>query len=62
MALQEILYTARAITTGGREGSSRSDDGKLQVKLAPPREMGGNGNGTDPEQMFAAGFGISATM
>jgi Ohr subfamily peroxiredoxin len=56
MALDKVLYTARAVTTGGREGTSRSDDGKLDVKLAPPREMGGNGNGTNPEQMFAAGY------
>jgi lipoyl-dependent peroxiredoxin len=56
MALDKILYTAHALTTGGREGNSRSDDGKLQVKLAPPKEMGGNGDGTNPEQLFAAGY------
>ena len=56
MSLEKILYTAHATTTGGREGSSKSDDGKLQVKLAPPKEMGGNGDGTNPEQMFAAGY------
>ena len=56
MALDKILYTAHAFTTGGREGNSRSDDGKLQVKLAPPKEMGGNGDGTNPEQLFAAGY------
>ncbi len=56
MSLDKILYTAHATTTGGREGSSKSDDGKLQVKLAPPKEMGGNGDGTNPEQMFAAGY------
>ena len=56
MALEKVLYTAHATTTGGREGSSKSDDGKLQVKLAPPKEMGGNGDGTNPEQMFAAGY------
>ena len=56
MSLEKILYTAHATTTGGREGSSKSDDGKLQVKLAPPKEMGGNGEGTNPEQMFAAGY------
>jgi Ohr subfamily peroxiredoxin len=56
MALEKILYTAHATTTGGREGSSKTDDGKLAVKLAPPKEMGGNGDGTNPEQLFAAGY------
>jgi lipoyl-dependent peroxiredoxin len=56
MSLEKVLYTAHATTTGGRDGSSKSDDGKLQVKLAPPKEMGGNGDGTNPEQMFAAGY------
>ena len=56
MAIEKILYTARATTTGGREGSSKTDDGKLAVTLAPPKEMGGNGNGTNPEQLFAAGY------
>jgi len=55
MAIEKILYTAHATTTGGREGSSKTDDGKLAVTLAPPKEMGGNGNGTNPEQLFAAG-------
>ena len=56
MALDKVLYTAHAVTTGGREGSSKTDDGKLQVKLAPPKEMGGNGDGTNPEQLFACGY------
>ena len=56
MALEKILYTARATSTGGRDGKSRSDDGKLDVKLAPPNEMGGDGCGTNPEQLFAAGY------
>jgi lipoyl-dependent peroxiredoxin len=56
MALDKVLYTAHATSTGGRDGSSKSDDGKLQVKLAPPKEMGGNGDGTNPEQLFAAGY------
>ena len=56
MALEKVLYTAHATTTGGREGSSKTDDGKLAVTLAPPKEMGGNGNGTNPEQLFAAGY------
>jgi lipoyl-dependent peroxiredoxin len=56
MALDKILYTAHATSTGGRDGKSRTDDGKLDVKLAPPVEMGGNGDGTNPEQLFAAGY------
>jgi lipoyl-dependent peroxiredoxin len=56
MALDKILYTAHATSTGGRDGKSRTDDGKLDVKLAPPTEMGGNGEGTNPEQLFAAGY------
>jgi Ohr subfamily peroxiredoxin len=50
--LDKVLYTGRAHTTGGRDGQSRSDDGKLEVKLSPP----GQGTGTNPEQMFAAGY------
>jgi Ohr subfamily peroxiredoxin len=56
MSLEKILYTAHAYTTGGRDGNSKTDDGKLQVKLAPPKEMGGNGDGTNPEQLFACGY------
>jgi osmotically inducible protein OsmC len=56
MALEKVLYTAHATSTGGRDGRSRTDDGKLEVKLAPPKEMGGNGDGTNPEQLFAAGY------
>lgn len=52
-ALDKVLYTARAHTTGGREGSARSDDGKLDIQLSPP---GGSGAGTNPEQLFAAGY------
>ncbi|WP_369720633.1 organic hydroperoxide resistance protein [Bradyrhizobium sp. LLZ17] len=50
----KILYTARTHTTGGRQdGMSRSSDGRLDVKLSPP---GGAGIGTNPEQLFAAGW------
>jgi lipoyl-dependent peroxiredoxin len=52
-ALDKVLYTAKAHTTGGRDGNSRTDDGKLEVKLSPP---GQPGNGTNPEQLFAAGY------
>ena len=54
--LDKVLYTAHAHTTGGREGQSASDDGKLSVTLSPPKEMGGAGTGTNPEQLFAAGY------
>lgn len=52
----KVLYTARAHTTGGRDGHSRSDDGLLDVKLSPPKAMGGAGTATNPEQLFAAGY------
>jgi Ohr subfamily peroxiredoxin len=51
--LEKVMYTARAHTTGGREGASRTDDGRLDVKLTSP---GGPGTGTNPEQLFAAGY------
>jgi len=51
--LDKVLYTAKAHTTGGRDGQSRTDDGRLEVKLSPP---GTPGNGTNPEQLFAAGY------
>ena len=50
------LYIAHAHVTGGRDGAAKTDDGKLDVKLAPPKELGGNGAGTNPEQLFAAGY------
>ena len=57
MTLEKILYTAHATSTGGREGSSKSSDGVLDVTLTTPKEMGGNGaTGTNPEQLFAAGY------
>lgn len=54
--LDQVLYTAKARTTGGRDGRSVSDDGLLDVKLAPPKELGGMGGATNPEQLFAAGY------
>ncbi|MEG0537815.1 MAG: organic hydroperoxide resistance protein [Comamonas sp.] len=51
--LDKVLYTAHAHTTGGREGASRTNDGKLDIQLSPP---GGSGAGTNPEQLFAAGY------
>jgi osmotically inducible protein OsmC len=51
--IEKVLYTAKAHTTGGREGgASRTDDGRLDIKLSPP----GSGTGTNPEQLFAAGW------
>ena len=52
----KVLYTARATATGGRNGMARSSDGALEVRLSPPKELGGAGNGTNPEQLFAAGY------
>jgi lipoyl-dependent peroxiredoxin len=51
-----VAYTAHATATGGREGHSRSDDGKVDVALTPPKELGGSGTGVNPEQLFAAGY------
>lgn len=51
--LDQVLYTAKTHTSGGREGASRSADGRLEVKLSRP---GGPGNGTNSEQLFAAGW------
>ncbi len=56
MALDKVLYTAHAQSTGGRDGHTRTDDGKLVAKLQPPKEMGGSGDGTNPEQLFACGY------
>src|SRR5258708_32529293 len=53
----KILYTAKATVQGGRKGQARSSDGHLQVHLSIPKEMGGDGGqGTNPEQLFAAGY------
>jgi Ohr subfamily peroxiredoxin len=51
--IEKVLYTARAHTTGGRDGAARSSDGRLDVKLSSP---GAPGLGTNPEQLFAAGW------
>lgn len=52
----QIVYTAHATATGGRDGRATSSDNALDVALARPVEMGGKGNGTNPEQLFAAGY------
>ena len=54
----KIVYTARAIVTGGRkQGHAVTSDGVLDVQLTAPKETGGPGTGTNPEQLFAAGYG-----
>ena len=53
----EILYTAEALSTGeGRNGHVRTTDGKVDLDLAVPKDMGGSGNGANPEDLFAAGY------
>ena len=57
MKLDKVLYTAHATSTGGRAGTSKSSDGVLDLKLTVPKGLGGNGAvGTNPEQLFAAGY------
>jgi Ohr subfamily peroxiredoxin len=51
--IENVLYTARTHTTGGRDGAARSSDGQLDARLSPP---GSNRPGTNPEQLFAAGW------
>ncbi|MEU6385512.1 Ohr family peroxiredoxin [Streptomyces sp. SID2999] len=52
----DALYTAVATATHGREGRAVSSDGRIDLPLAMPPEMGGDGQGTNPEQLFAAGY------
>lgn len=55
--LQQTIYTGIATSTGGREGTATSNDGKLDLTLSTPKELGGaGGEGTNPEQLFAAGY------
>ena len=54
---ETIAYTARATVTGGRGGHGATDDGAVEVDLRSPKEMGGPGGGTNPEQLFAIGYG-----
>ena len=51
--IQQVIYTAKTHTTGGRDGASRSNDGRLDITLSTP---GSTGTGTNPEQLFAAGW------
>jgi osmotically inducible protein OsmC len=52
----KTLYTAEAVVEGGREGHGRTSDGRLDVDLSVPEDMGGSGTGTNPEQLFAVGY------
>lgn len=55
--MDRVLYTAEAVVEGGRAGLGRSSDGRLDVTLSVPRELGGDGGpGTNPEQLFAVGY------
>jgi osmotically inducible protein OsmC len=57
MAIDKALYTAHATSTGGRTGSTESSDGKIKLQLSTPKALGGDdGPGTNPEQLFAAGY------
>jgi osmotically inducible protein OsmC len=53
----KIVYTARATVTGGRQGHASTEDGILDLDLTAPKETGGPGTGTNPEQLFAVGYG-----
>jgi Ohr subfamily peroxiredoxin len=57
VSLQKRLYTAEASVQGGRDGHGRSSDGVLDLDIRPPNELGGPGGGTNPEQLFALGYG-----
>ncbi len=54
--VEKVIYQAHAKSTGGRDGTSRTSDGLLDVSLRVPKEMGGPGGGVNPEQLFAAGY------
>jgi osmotically inducible protein OsmC len=57
MAIDKAVYTAHATSTGGRTGTTQSSDGAIQLALVTPKELGGAGGaGTNPEQLFAAGY------
>jgi osmotically inducible protein OsmC len=57
--MAKVLYTAHAHVTGGREGHARTVDGELEVGLRAPKQMGGPGGGTNPEELFAIGYAAS---
>jgi osmotically inducible protein OsmC len=62
MSIQNVLYKAQALVTGGREGHAVSADKALDIKLSTPKGLGGaGGDGTNPEQLFAAGYAACFT-
>lgn len=54
--VEKVIYQAHATSTGGRDGTTKTSDGLLELRLAVPKEMGGAGGGVNPEQLFAAGY------
>lgn len=54
--IEKPLYTTSATALSGRDGKVKTDDGKLEVTVTPPKELGGSGASTNPEQLFAAGY------
>lgn len=57
MSIKQVVYRAQAVATGGREGRAHSEDGALDLVLSTPKALGGaGGEGTNPEQLFAAGY------
>ena len=57
MAIEKALYTAQATSTGGRTGSTKSSDNRIELQLSTPKALGGDdGPGTNPEQLFASGY------
>jgi Ohr subfamily peroxiredoxin len=56
MSIEKVIFIARANSMGGRVGTAKSDDGQIDLKLDRPVEMGGKGNGTNPEQLFAVSY------
>ncbi|OBJ80740.1 organic hydroperoxide resistance protein [Mycobacterium paragordonae] len=56
MSIEVVYTTAATATGGGRDGHVKSDDGRVDLDTRPPKAMGGNGEGTNPEQLFAAGY------
>ncbi|MBL8955899.1 MAG: organic hydroperoxide resistance protein [Myxococcaceae bacterium] len=56
MRIEKPLYTTSATALSGRDGKVKTDDGKLEVTVTPPKELGGSGASTNPEQLFAAGY------
>ncbi|GAB4059462.1 organic hydroperoxide resistance protein [Uliginosibacterium sediminicola] len=62
MKLEKVLYRAEATSTGGRDGRAVSSDNSFDLRLVPPKELGGSGvGGTNPEQLFAAGYSACFT-